>query len=84
MRRFDEKCHDDDDDNDNDNDDDDDGGGSDGVDSDNDGNGDDDDSALFPLQLLGANMRMASHIPLPPVRLARPNPPRIHLDLFLQ
>ena len=62
----------------------DDGGGGDGDDSDNDGNGDDDDSALFPLQLLGANMRMASHIPLPPVRLARPNPPRIHLDLFLQ
>ena len=62
----------------------DDGGDGDGDDGDNDGNGDDDDSALFPLQLLGAGMRMASHIPLPPVRLARPNPPRIHLDLFLQ
>ena len=55
-------------------------GGGDGDD----GNGDDDENALFPLQLLGAGMRMASHIPLPPVRLARPNPPRIHLDLFLQ
>ena len=62
----------------------DDGGDGDGDDSDNDGNGDDDENALFPLQLLGAGMRMASHIPLPPVRLARPNPPRIHLDLFLQ
>ena len=61
-----------------------DGGDGDGDDSANDGNGDDDENALFPLQLLGAGMRMASHIPLPPVRLARPNPPRIHLDLFLQ
>ena len=62
----------------------DDGGDGDGDDDDNDGNGGDDDSALFPLQLLGAGVRMASHIPLSPVRLARPNPPRIHLDLFLQ
>ena len=46
-------------------------GGGDGDD----GNGDDDEKALFPLQLLGAGMRMASHIPPLSCTISSAKPP---------
>ena len=46
-------------------------GGGDGDD----GNGDDDENALFPLQLLGAGMRMASHIPPLSCTISSAKPP---------
>ena len=53
----------------------DDDGGGDGDYGDNDGNGDDDENALFPLQLLGAGMRMASHIPPLSCTISSAKPP---------
>ena len=53
----------------------DDDGDGDGNDGDNDGNADDDENALFPLQLLGAGMRMASHIPPLSCTISSAQPP---------
>ena len=50
-------------------------GDGDGNDGDNDGNADDDENALFPLQLLGAGMRMASHIPPLSCTISSAQPP---------